>query len=122
MSLNKQKFLMATPALTWEYTTGSHRNLRKTMRLPLAEIRFPIPIHCVQSNSVFPIKQVRSLDLLDGTLESPQEYPHNSGRTLMSLKECEIVQCSPNQLEMTPSSHALAPEQSPIPLHTRQVA
>ena len=34
MSLNKQKFLMATPALTQEYTPGSRRNLRKTIRLP----------------------------------------------------------------------------------------
>ena len=31
--MNKQKFLMATPAITREHTSGSHRNSRKTMRL-----------------------------------------------------------------------------------------
>ena len=39
----------------------------------------------------------------------------------MSLQECEIARYSPNQLEMTPDSPALAEEQSPIPHHTRQV-
>ena len=34
MSLNKQKFLMSTPAVTREYTPGARRNWRKTMRLP----------------------------------------------------------------------------------------
>ena len=34
MSMNKQKFLMATPAITREHTLGSRRNSRKTMRLP----------------------------------------------------------------------------------------
>ena len=33
-SLNKQKFLMATPAVTREHTPGSHCNSRKTMRIP----------------------------------------------------------------------------------------
>ena len=31
--MNKQKFLMATPAITRELTPGSPRNSRKTMRL-----------------------------------------------------------------------------------------
>ena len=31
--MNKQKFLMATPAITRELTPGSRRNWRKTMRL-----------------------------------------------------------------------------------------
>ena len=31
--MNKEKFLMATPAITREHTPGSHRNSRKTMRL-----------------------------------------------------------------------------------------
>ena len=31
--MNKQKFLMATPAITREHTPGSSRNWRKTMRL-----------------------------------------------------------------------------------------
>ena len=31
--MNKQKFLIATPAITRELTPGSRRNSRKTMRL-----------------------------------------------------------------------------------------
>ena len=31
--MNKQKFLMATPAITREHTPGSRRNSKKTMRL-----------------------------------------------------------------------------------------
>ena len=31
--MNKQKFLMATPAITREHTPDSRRNSRKTMRL-----------------------------------------------------------------------------------------
>ena len=34
MSLNKEKFLMTTPAVTRECTLGSCRNSRKTRRLP----------------------------------------------------------------------------------------
>ena len=34
MSLYKQKLFMATAAVTQEYTPGSHRNSRKTMRHP----------------------------------------------------------------------------------------
>ena len=60
--------------------------------------------------------------MLDGTTESPPEAPHKSRRTLMSLQECEIAPCSPNQLEMTTSSPALASEQCPIPHHTGQLA
>ena len=72
-------------------------------------------MHCVQSNALFPVKQVRSLDLLDGAKESPPEVPNKSRRTLMSQHECQIARCSPNQLEMTTNSHALASEQCPIP-------
>ena len=53
-------------------------------------------------NSVFHIKQVRSLDLLDGTPESPQEHWHMSSGTLMSLQESEIARCTPNQVKMKP--------------------
>ena len=67
---------------------------------------------------MFPIKQVRSLDLLDGTTESPPEIPHKSRRRLMSPQECEIARCSPNQLEMMTNPPALASEQCPIPKHT----
>ena len=76
----------------------------------------------MQSNSLFPIKQVRSLDLLDGTTESPREIPQKYRRTLMSLQEYEIPRGSPNQLKIKPYFTALAPEQFPVPHQTRQVA
>ena len=75
-----------------------------------------------ESNSLFPVKQVRSLDLLDGTIESPREIPQKSRRTLMSLQEYEIARGSPNQLKIKPYFPALAPEHFPIPHKTRQVA
>ena len=76
----------------------------------------------MQSKALFPIKQVRSLDLLDGTKESPPEAPNKSRRTLMSPQECQIARCSPNQLEMTTSSPALTSGQGPIPDHTGRLA
>ena len=74
------------------------------------------------SNSMLPIQHERSLDLLDGTPESPQEQPKKYRMTLMSPKECEIVRCNPNQFEMTPDSPVLDVMQSPVPHTTRQVA
>ena len=71
---------------------------------------------------MFPIQHESSLDLLDGTPESPQEQPHKSRMTLMSPKECEIVWCNTNQFEMTPDSPVLDLVQSPFPHPTRQVA
>ena len=76
----------------------------------------------MQRNALCPIKQVRSLDLLEGTTESHQEIPHKSRRTLMSPQECEIVWCSPNQLEMTTNSPPLISEQRPVPHHTGHFA
>ena len=76
----------------------------------------------MQSNSLFAIKQVRSLDLLDGTTESPREIPQKSRRTLMSLQEYEIPRGCPNQLNIKPYFPALAPEQFPVPHQTQQVA
>ena len=58
----------------------------------------------------------------DRTPEGPQEHPHTSRSTLMSTQECEIDRCSPNQLEMTTNSPAMASEQSPIPHYTGQMA
>ena len=78
-------------------------------------------MHCEQSNAFFPIKQVRSLDLLDGTTERTPETPHRS-RTQMSPQECEIALCSPHHLEMTTNYPALASEQCPIPHHTGKLA
>ena len=79
-------------------------------------------MHCMQSNALFPIKQVRSLDLLDGTTESCPEIPHKSRRALMSPQECEIDRFRPNQLEMTTNFPSLASEQCPVPHHTGQLA
>ena len=71
---------------------------------------------------LFPIKQVSSLDLLDGTTESPREIPQKSPRTLMSLQEYETPRGIPNQLKIKPYFPALGPEQFPVPHQTRQVA
>ena len=60
--------------------------------------------------------------MLDGTTESPREIPHKSRRTLLSLQEYEIPRGSPNQLKNKPYFPALAQEQFPLPLQTRQVA
>ena len=60
--------------------------------------------------------------MLDGTKESPPEVPNKSRRTLMSPQECQIARCSPNQLEMTTNSPALASEHCPIPHHTGKLA
>ena len=113
---------MATPAVTQECTPGSRRNSRKTMKLPDPCQMWPDSLHCVQSNALFPIKQVRSLDLLDGTKESPPEVPNKSIRTLISPQESQIARCNPNQLEMTTNSPALASEQCPIQDHTGRFA
>ena len=61
---------------------------------------------------MFPIKYIRSLDLFDGTPESPQEHRNKSRRTLMSPQEWETARCTPDQLEMKPGSPALALEPS----------
>ena len=92
------------------------------MRLPPRREMRPDSPALGAEQFVFPIKKVRSLELLDGNLGSPLEHPHMSRSTLMSPKECEIAQSSPNQLEIMPDSPALAPEQFPVPHHTRQVA
>ena len=60
--------------------------------------------------------------MLDGTKESSPEVPNKSRRTLMSLPECQIDRCSPNQLELTTNPPVLASEQCPIPHHTGQLA
>ena len=79
-------------------------------------------MHCMQSNALFPIKQIRSLALLDGTTESPSEFPHKSRRTLMLLQDCEIARLSPNQLEMTTNSPALGSEKCLHAHHTGHLA
>ena len=89
------------------------------MRLPLAARCGPIRLHCLQSNSMFPIKHVRNLDLLDGTPESHQEHCDMSTRTPMSLQECEIPRSTPNQLDLKLDSPSFVPEPSSVPRHTR---
>ena len=79
-------------------------------------------MHCLQRNFVFPIKHVRSLDLLDGNPEGPQEHYPKSRTTLMSPQECEISGCTPNLLKIKTDSPALAPEPSCVPHHRQQVA
>ena len=111
---------MATAAVTRECTPGSRRNSRKTMKLPPRLEMRPDSLHWVQSNALFPIEQVRSLDVVDGTTENPQGIPHKSRRTLISPQECEKALCSPNHLEMMTNSPALASEQCPVPHHTGQ--
>ena len=76
----------------------------------------------MQINALFPIKQVRILDLLDGTTESPPEVPNKSRRTLMSAQECQVARCSPNQLEMTTNHPALTSEQCAVPHHIGQLS
>ena len=59
-------------------------------------------MHCMQSLSMIPIKQVWSLDLLDGTPESPEEHCHKARGTLRSPLKHEIASCTPNQLQTAP--------------------
>ena len=85
---------MVTPAVTQECTPGSRRKSRKTIKLPPRfEMRSDSPALCAEQ-ALFPIKQVRSLDVLEGTKESPPEVPNQYRRTLMSLQECQIARLS----------------------------
>ena len=76
---------------------------------PLATRWGPIPMLCMQRNCVFPIKHIRSFDLLHWTLESPQQDCHKTRRTLMSNQERKIDWCTPNQLKMKHISPSLNP-------------
>ena len=76
----------------------------------------------MQSNSLLLEKQVRSLDLHNGTEESPREIPQKSRRTLMSLQEYDIPRGSPNELKIKPYFPAMDPEPFPGPHQTLQVA
>ena len=92
------------------------------MRLPPRREMTPDSPALRAEQLVAPIKHVRSLDLLHGTTERPQEHCHKSRRTLMLPLEHEICRFPSNQLEMKPDSPAFPPETSRIPNHTRQVA
>ena len=53
-----------------------------------------ISSHFMHSNTVFPIKHVRSLDFFDRTSESGQEHCNKTRWTLMSTQECKIARCN----------------------------
>ena len=103
------------------YTRFTATTREKRWDIPLSERWGTIPLHCVLSNSMFPIKHIRNLDLLDVNPENTQEQPHKSRMTLKSPKECETVRCNRNQFETTPDSTVFDLGQSPVPQHTRQL-
>ena len=74
---------------TREYTPLPAATRENPWDFPLATRWVPIPLHCMQSNCVFPIKHLRSLDLLDWTAESPQQHCHKTRRTLNHIKNAE---------------------------------
>ena len=120
--LKKHEYWNANPPQLENIPQVPAASRENTWDFPFSERWGTIPLHCVLSNSMFPIQHEKGLDLLDGTPESPQEQPHNSRMTLMSPKECEIARCNPKQFEMTPDCHVLDLMQSPVPHPTRQVA
>ena len=107
--MNKVEFRMAIPAVTREYTPGSCRNLRNPVRHPpLQEMRLSsAPLGTEQFR--VPNQTRKSLNVLDGTQESPQHHCHKMRGTLLSPQECKIAGCTPSQLEMKPISPSLAP-------------
>ena len=100
---------MAIPAVIREYPPDYCHNTRNPMRHPPQQEMTPESLHGVQSNSMFPIKHIKSLNVLDGTQESPQENSHKTRGTLLSPQECKLVRCTPSQLEMRPNFLSLAP-------------
>ena len=58
---------------------------------PLATRWGPIPLHCMQSNCVFPIKHIRIFDLLDWTLESPQQDCHKREEHWCHLRNAKLI-------------------------------
>ena len=94
----------------------------KLWDFPLTARWGPILMHCLQRNFVFPIKHVRSLDLVYGNPEGPQDHCPKSRRTLMSPQECKIAGCTPNLIKIKTDSPASSPEPSCVLHHTWQVA
>ena len=91
------------------------------MRLPLhGEMRPDSPALHAEHFCVA-IKHVRSLDLLDGTPESPQEHCHKARGSQRSPQERAIVRCTPNHLKLRPDSASLAPDPYHVRHQTRQV-
>ena len=82
--MKKQKFLMATPAVTRECTPGSRRNSIKTMKLPPRCEMSPDSRALRAEQFLVPNQTGKSVNLLDGTAKSPLEIPQKSRKTLMS--------------------------------------
>ena len=108
-SLNKVEFRMAIPAVTREYNPVPAATQAIPWHITLAGRLGLISLHFVQSNIVFPIKHVRSVDFLDRTPESPQEHCHRTRWTLMSTQACKIARCSQNKHKMKAISPSFAP-------------
>ena len=113
---------MSTPAVTREHTPASRCNSRKIIRLPTRWTMRPDTPVLHAEQFLVPNQTGKEPWFVDGSTESPPEIPRKSRRTLMSPHKCEISQGSRNQLEIKTNSPALAPEQFPVPHHTRQVA
>ena len=73
-ALKKPEFQMAIPAVTREYPPGGCHNSRKLMRLPPRRMMRPDSPAFRDEEFRVPIKDVRNLDLPDGTEENPQEH------------------------------------------------
>ena len=89
--------------------------------LPRQELRPESPALGAEQFRV-PIKHVRSLNVLDGTPEHPQENCHKKRGKLLSPQECKIALCTSSQLKMKPIAPSLALEIFRVPHHTEQVA
>ena len=75
---------MSIPAVIREYTPGSCCNSRNPMSHPLQRELRTESLHCLQSYSVFPIKHVRCLNVLDGTRESPRKLSQDERNTAVT--------------------------------------
>ena len=108
-SLNKHAFRIDIPTVLKNITQVPAATRENPWDFPFTTRWGPFPVHCMQSNCVFPNKHIRILDLLDWTLESPQQDCHKARRTLMSPQERKIDWCTPNQLRMQHISASLNP-------------
>ena len=73
---------MAIPAVTREYTPGFCRNSRNPMRhSPRWEMRLDSPALHAEQSRIAPKNNVRSLDFLDGTPESPRTLSQDEMNT-----------------------------------------
>ena len=120
--MNKQKSLMATPAITREHTPGSCRNSRNCMRHPPRwEMRLDSPaLHAERSRIPNQTRKEPRFSCWN-TKESPGTLSQNEMNT-DATQECKIVQCTPNKLEMKRVSASLAQDLSRVPRNTVEVA